>query len=140
MQLPLTSRVLFTFTGLFLPIGAHLADYSRTHIFNPRWTPHAKFHTGQTLAFSLFLGLLTIWFAWREFTDLPTTLLATASFASAYWVCQTFAILYPGTRYFDPGTRAVYLLGIPGPAWIAAVVLMMVVIACWLALRAAAAS
>ena len=70
-------------------------------------------------------------------TDLHTTLIATASFASAYWVCQTLAIFYPGTRDFDPETRAVYLLGIPGPAWIAAVVLMMVAIACWIALRAA---
>ena len=79
MRLPLASRILFTFTALFLPIGSHWADYSRTHIFNPKWTPHAKFHTGQTLAFSIMLGALTLFFAWSQTNDLRSTLTATAS-------------------------------------------------------------
>ncbi len=134
-SLPLSSRILFLLSGLFLPIGSHLADYSRTHIFNPKWMPHAKFHTGQTLAFSLVLGLLTIWFAWRKSADLKTSVLATASFASAYWICQDLAILYPGTRFFDPDIHAAFFLGIAAQVWIGAAALIIVAIACFLALR-----
>jgi len=133
MRLPLSSRLLFSFTALFLPIGSHLADYSHTHIFNPKWTPHAKFHTGQTLAFSVVLGVLTLFFAWSETNDLRMTLVATASFASLYWVCQTLAILYPGTKYFDPDTKAVYLLGVPAQAWFGIFVLAVVAVACGIA-------
>lgn len=133
-HLPLSSRLLFTFTAIFLPIGAHLADYSRTHIFNPKWTPHAKFHTGQTLAFSILLGALTLFFAWRGTNDVALSLIATASFSTLYRACQSLAILYPGTRYFDPDTKAVYLLGIPAQAWFGLFVAAIVALACWLAL------
>lgn len=133
MRLPLSSRFLFTFTALFLPIGSHVADYSRTHIFNSKWTPHAKFHTGQTLAFSIVLGLLTLFFAWSDTNDIRVTLLATASFASLYWICQTLAILYPGTKYFDADTKAVYMIGIPAQAWFGMFVFALVSLACLLA-------
>lgn len=59
MRMPLISRLLFTLSGIGLSVGAHLADLSPSHIFNHRWPPHAKFHTGQTLSMSL----LTILFA-----------------------------------------------------------------------------
>ena len=132
MRLPLSSRLLFTFTALFLPLGSHLADYSRTHIFNQKWTPHAKFHTGQTLAFSVALGVLTLFFAWSNTNDPRISLFASASCASLYWVCQTLAILYPGTRYFDSDTKAVYLLGLPAQAWAAIFILAVVGLACWM--------
>jgi hypothetical protein len=35
-------KILLTLDGLFLLIGAPLADYNHTHIFNPNWPPHAK--------------------------------------------------------------------------------------------------
>jgi hypothetical protein len=44
----LSSRLIFTVIGVTLPIAAHLADMSQTHIYNPHWPPHAKFHNGQT--------------------------------------------------------------------------------------------
>lgn len=35
-------RVLLTLDSVMLLFGAFLADYNHTHIFNPRWPPHAK--------------------------------------------------------------------------------------------------
>ena len=55
LRMPLISRVLFTVSAIGLSLGAHLADISPSHIFNQRWPPHAKFHTGQTLSMSLLL-------------------------------------------------------------------------------------
>jgi hypothetical protein len=56
MHMALSSRLIFTVIGVTLPIAAHLADMSQTHIYNPHWPPHAKFHNGQTLSMSLLLG------------------------------------------------------------------------------------
>src|SRR5262245_4227608 len=33
-------------------VSGYLADWNRTHLFNPRWPPHAKFHD----AWSILLG------------------------------------------------------------------------------------
>jgi len=123
--------------GIFLPIGSHVEDYSKTHIFNSLFTPHAKFHVGQTLMFSILLGILTIFFAWRKTSDRLNTVLAVTSFASLYWVAQAGAILYPGTAAFDPEfiTSTSYLLGLPLQTYAELVSLMFIGIAAWLALK-----
>src|SRR5437870_13299476 len=99
MRMPLISRILFTLSAIGLTVGAHVADLSASHIFNDRWPPHAKFHTGQTLSMSLLLSLLTILFAWRKTSDRRGAVFATAAFAAAYWVTQAAAISYPNTAF-----------------------------------------
>ena len=37
-------RWLLSGVAAFTAVGGFLADWNRTHLFNPRWTPHAKFH------------------------------------------------------------------------------------------------
>lgn len=136
IHIPLSTQLILTATALVLPIGSHIADYSATHIFNPKWTPHAKFHTAQTLAFSIVLCALSLCFTWTPSPDSKLSLIAAASCTSLYWVCQLLAILYPGTAYFDADTKAVYLFGIPGQACIAVGILLSVAIACGLAFAA----
>ena len=140
MRMPLISRVLFTLSALGLTVGAHVADLSPSHMFNERWPPHAKFHTGQTLSMSLLLSLLTICFAWRRTSDQREAVFATAGFAAAYWVTQATAILYPNTAFYDPefitaGNRP---LGLPAQAYFELGFLSLIALASWLSLRKAA--
>jgi hypothetical protein len=117
MRMPLGSRILFLLSALGLGIGAHMADYfSTSHIFNDRWPPHAKFHTGQTQ---------------------KATVYAAAGFASLYWVTQATAILYPGTAFYDPEflTSHSFPLGLPGQAYFQIAFLIVIGLASWLALR-----
>jgi hypothetical protein len=69
--MPLSSRLIFTLIGVTLPIAAHTADMNKTHVYNPHWPPHAKFHNGQTLSMSLLLGGLTIFLAWWPSNNVP---------------------------------------------------------------------
>jgi hypothetical protein len=137
MRMPLSSRVLFTFLGLILVIGAHVADYNGTHMKNPAWPPHAKFHGGQTLMFSIMLGALTAFFAWRRTTDRVTTVLATTALCAVYWTTQAGAILYPGTAFFDPqfDTPGAHPFGVPVQILLEVVALSLTALAAWLALR-----
>jgi hypothetical protein len=138
MRMPLGSRVLFLLSALGLGLGAHMADYfSTTHIFNDRWPPHAKFHTGQTLSMSILLGMMSVFFAWRKTSDEKTTVYAAAGFASLYWVTQAAAILYPGTAFYDPEflTPHSFPLGLPGQAYFQIAFLIVIGLASWLALR-----
>lgn len=38
----MVGRILLTLDAIALIVAAPMADYNETHIFNPRWPPHAK--------------------------------------------------------------------------------------------------
>jgi hypothetical protein len=119
LRMPLISRLVFTASAVGLTLGAHIADLSSSHMFNQRWPPHAKFHTGQTLSMSVLLSVLTIFFAWRKTSDQREAVFATAGFAAAYWVTQATAISYPNTAFYDPEfiTAGSFPLGLPVQAY-----------------------
>ncbi|KAI1423421.1 hypothetical protein F5Y12DRAFT_536247 [Xylaria sp. FL1777] len=98
-------RILLTVDSLLLLLGAPIADYGPTHIFNPNWPPHAKFHNGQTINLSLLLGLATLFYAWRGAATPALKkefMLVSAFTGSIYWIAGICAILYPGTMGLDP--------------------------------------
>jgi hypothetical protein len=140
MRMPLISRILFTLAGIGLVVGAHVADLSPSHLFNNRWPPHAKFHTGQTLSMSCLLALLTIFVAWRKTSDQREAVLATAGFAATYWVTQATAIAYPNTGFFDPefATPHSFTLGLPTQAYFEIGFVALITLASWLAIRKSA--
>lgn len=43
-------RLLLTAAALGGGVSHALADVNRTHVFNPRWTPHARFHAASSVA------------------------------------------------------------------------------------------
>ncbi len=102
MRMPLSSSLIFTAIGLSLPIAAHKADMNETHIYNHRWSPHAKFHDGQTLSLSILLGGLTTFLAWKSSKTVSMVVAGAGAAASLYFISQSAAILYPGTDYSDP--------------------------------------
>ena len=137
MRMPLISRILFTLSAIGLTAGAHAADLSPSHLYNDRWPPHAKFHTGQTLSMSVLLSLLTIFFAWRKTSDQREAVLATAGFAATYWITQATAISYPSTDFYDPEFRPAHRskLGLPTQAYFELGFLSSIALASWLALH-----
>ncbi|MDQ2842594.1 MAG: hypothetical protein M3Y72_16440 [Acidobacteriota bacterium] len=139
MRMSLTSSLIFTVVGVTLPIAAHAADMNETHIYNPNWPPHAKFHDGQTLSLSLLLGGLTTFLAWKSSRNVPMMVAATGAAASLYFLSQSTAILYPGTNYSDSEIQPT-ILGVPAAHVIDGVYLSAVVAATWLGLRGSRAN
>ncbi|KAK3293682.1 uncharacterized protein B0H64DRAFT_376558 [Chaetomium fimeti] len=107
-------KLFLTIDAIGLLLGAPLADYNHTHIFNPRWPPHAKFHGAQTISLSVLLGLATLYYTWRpslQPASTPPALarqrkqdgLTMAIFTGTiYWLAGLASILYPGTDGIDP--------------------------------------
>jgi hypothetical protein len=137
MKMPRSSRLIFALLAIQLIVGSHLADFNRTHIFNPNWPPHAKFHDAQTLMFSWLLSICSVFFAWRRTNERVTSVLAASLFAAVYFIAQIGALLYPGTALFDPDTitSASMLLGVPGQVYVEVFTLALVGLATWLALK-----
>ena len=117
-------RILLSLVAITTSTGCYVADWNTTHVFNPRWPPHAKFHNGQTMSMGMGLGLATAYYTWRRGYD-EDSLRTACLFGSLYWVTQLSAICYPGTLMIDPefgtGHPQVYvvaaMLGSVGLAW-----------------------
>lgn len=95
-------KLLILLVALATPLGAFVADWNVTHIYNPNWPPHAKFHNAQTLNFAIVLASLSVFFLWSRRSYGVAQLRLAVTFAALYWVTQGTAILYPGTALVDP--------------------------------------
>lgn len=128
------SVALFTFISIFLTVSAYAADWNETHIYNPRWPPHAKFHDAQTMLLGTLLAGMTLFFTWRRRGDPDTNLIAAAMAAAAYWVALGLSITFPGVAFLDPefDDPSRYVLGLPGNLFVAIVSLLVIALAAWL--------
>jgi len=94
-------KALLSFVAAVTAVTPYLADWNETHIYNPTWSPHAKFHVGHTMLLGTVLGLRAICYLWRRTGDPHDNLRVGALFTAAYWLAQAGAILVPGTAAVD---------------------------------------
>ena len=95
-------RILISLSAVANAVGPYAADWSKTHVFNPKWPPHAKFHNGQTMSMGLCLGLLTTYYTWSPSFAPQESLTTAAILGSVYWLTGLSAIFYPGSKGVDP--------------------------------------
>ena len=98
----ITGRVILTILAVGTIVSPFLADWNATHIYNPAWPPHAKFHNAQTMSMAVLLGLTALFFTWRRDAGLATSLLAAWLFTAFYWTSQVMAFGFPGVAWTDP--------------------------------------
>jgi hypothetical protein len=96
-------RAALTAVAVFTGVVAYHADWNESHIHNPNWPPHAKFHNAQTMAMASESALLSVWLLWGRGGDPVLRLRAASAFASLYWASLLPSILFPGTAFWDPG-------------------------------------
>ena len=102
MYKPLIGRCLFTINAVGLAAGGFVADMNATHMYNPRWSPHAKFHDGETIAFGVLLSFASLFFTWRRGGDRRTNVLAAAISGGVLYWAQAAANAFPGVAWTDP--------------------------------------
>ncbi|KAH6681432.1 hypothetical protein B0J14DRAFT_576377 [Halenospora varia] len=77
-------RILLALSATAQIITPYLADFNHTHVYNPLWPPHARFHNGQTMSMG------------------KEALRTAAITGSLYWITGLSGILYPGALAIDP--------------------------------------
>jgi hypothetical protein len=127
-------RWLFSLGALATAGGGFLADFNRSHIYNPHWPPHARFHDGQTMAIGVLLALASLYFAWRRAGDRQTNILAAGLLAGILYWSQAAANLFPGVAWTDPdllqpGQR---LTQFPPQLYLDLTMTVLVLLATWL--------
>src|SRR5215470_14416069 len=82
-------------------VGAVVAtavDWNTTHLFNPTWHPHARFHDAMYLFLLDGMSLVVLWLLWRRSAEPGLGVTVAALFSAATWTPFFFIeALIPGT-------------------------------------------
>ncbi|MFE6933472.1 DUF6640 family protein [Streptomyces sp. NPDC057699] len=104
-------KVLISVPAVIAGVGPYIADWNETHIHNPNWPPHAKFHNAQTMSLGAGLAgaaLLQLWRPADSTAGAKAALDGGAVSAALYWVTQISALAYPGSRAVDPPGKQIF--------------------------------
>lgn len=80
---------------LFYGFVPAIADLNETHLFNPLWSEHARFHGAWFLAFSAGVACTALYLIWRR-DDVFIPIILGMMFAAGFWVATVFAPIYGG--------------------------------------------
>lgn len=94
-------KVLISISAAGTAVGVYVADWNETHIYNPTWPPHAKFHNAQTMSMGVALGAAVLHYLWKP-NQTRASLDAAAVIASMYGLTQLSVAFYPGISSVDP--------------------------------------
>ena len=101
--------------GFVLVVGAVVStavDWNSTHLFNPAWHPHARFHDALFLALLDGTTLIMLWLLWRPSREPAVAVAATALYLLAVWTPFLYIeALIPGTSLLASANVPVLRLG-----------------------------
>lgn len=97
-----TGRWLLVSAAISTIIGGYITDWNRTHLFNPRWTAHAKFHDAQTILQGTLGGGSALVLLLRTDGDQQRQLRIATLLLAMFWLSMAGSILFPNTAQADP--------------------------------------
>ena len=95
MKLRKTGKIISVTTAAFTAAGGFLADSNKTHLFNPGWTPHSKFHDAMTILLAAMLGSSSVYLLSKKDGDIDRQLTWATLLPSFFWA-GSFAM--PGAK------------------------------------------
>ena len=80
--------------AVWTAINGVVADWNHSHLFNPEFTAHAKYHDAVSISAGILLGLVALFYLWRRSCeDLTFALVA----MSVFWAALLMGFAFPGT-------------------------------------------
>lgn len=110
------SQLVLTGAAVGTILGTARADLNRTHIANPAWPPHARFHAVAGWGTNAGAQLLALWLIWRPAPEGPERTLAITSAAllpAIAWLPFLPALITPGTAVEDEPGHLPRVAGVP---------------------------
>lgn len=132
----LLGKFLLTFTLIAVTMGPLGADLNETHIFNPNWEPHARFHNAVGLFQAAGLTILGLWLLWKKSLEFKTNLFVAMMIPVLAWGSFFPALLIPGAGAEDVAGTLPRVLGLPLNLFVALLFVVMSVSGYLLCLKA----
>jgi len=97
-------KILLTIAvGAFAVINL-LADWNKTHVFNPTWPPHARFHAADMSVIVWSVSVIAIWLLWRRSTEPEVGIMVAPLVSLALWSPFLYVtLIVPGTSLYVGG-------------------------------------
>ncbi|MGH9917879.1 MAG: DUF6640 family protein [Nitrososphaerales archaeon] len=110
------SRVLLSGAAIGTIVGTGRADLNNTHLFNPKWPPHARFHSAASWGTVVGSQLLVLWLLWRRSLaadEMDLAVKTAAVLPAIAWAPFFFALVTPGTGVEDEPGHLPRVIGVP---------------------------
>lgn len=72
-------------------------QWNSTHLFNPDWHPHARFHTVQLNGLIIAMSFIGLWLVWRHSPEPHIGIRVVLAALLFFWGGEFYALLVPGT-------------------------------------------
>lgn len=82
----------------FTSVGGFLFDWNKTHLFNPNWSPHAKFHDAMTILLGSMLGGAGMYLLQKKNGDQAAQLRWGTLLPAFFWTAQAGSFAFPGAK------------------------------------------
>lgn len=79
-------------------ISGFTMDWNRTHLFNPRWPPHARFHDALTISLGTMLGSTSLYYLCRHHGSSEDGRDVGALLPALFWGALGSSFLFPGAK------------------------------------------
>ena len=110
------SQLLLTGAAVGTIAGTARADLNRTHVLNPDWPPHARFHAAAGWGSVAGAQLLALWLLWRpsrEPAERDVAVTTAALLPAIAWTPFFAALATPGTAVEDHPGHLPRIAGVP---------------------------
>jgi len=110
------SRLILSGAAIGTIIGTGRADLNASHVLNPAWPPHARFHNATgwgTVAGSQLLALWLLWRPGQHARDHDMAVTTAALLSAIAWVPFFPALAIPGTGVEDEPGHLPRVAGVP---------------------------
>lgn len=108
-------RVLLSVALVGTAVVSVAVDWNASHVFNPEWTPHARFHDVVMLWLLCGISIIALWLLWRQSLEPNIGGTVAALVPIVFWLPFFFmTLLVPGTSLkANPDEVIPSLRGIP---------------------------
>ncbi|MEM9793088.1 MAG: DUF6640 family protein [Pseudomonadota bacterium] len=121
----LAVKILVSAVTVFYGVVPALADLNETHLFNPLWSEHARFHAAWFLAFTAGVAGISLYMMWQR-GEIILPIFIGLMFAGGFWVATLFGPLYGGALV-DSNGYVQTILGVESNMFLFSVVTLLLV-------------
>lgn len=111
-----------------------IADLSDSHLLNPSWMPHAKFHLAWLLSSNALLAIFSLYLAWVRERILEAGIIGILVMGG-FWVATLTQALYGG-MLADPNLEVIDIAGLHPNVFAFMFVSLVLAVGIWLHTRA----